>query len=88
MKDVEGKVRRTRNFKRLAVVGVLFGILIWGSSFLVLSINHFLKTLETKSYHDIHFHAQELESELNGAIFATPSNKPTEFGRIPLNKSV
>lgn len=89
MKEVEGKVRRTRNLKRLTAVGIVFGILIWGSSFLVSSIDHFLTTLETKSYHDIHFHVQEFESELNEAIFATPSNKPTEFGdKIPLNKKI
>ncbi|KAI5967722.1 DAPB [Candida margitis] len=89
MKDIEGKVRRTRNLKRLVTVGVVFGVLIWGSSFLISAIDHFFTTLETKSYHDIHFHVLDYESESNDAIFATPSRKPTEFGdKIPLNKKI
>ena len=89
MKDVEGKVRRTRNLKRFVAVGVVFLVLVWGSSFLISTIDRFLTTLETKSYNDIHFHVQELELELNEAIYATPSNRPTEFGdKVPLNKKI
>ncbi|CAI5755726.1 unnamed protein product [Candida verbasci] len=71
------------HFKKLVTVIILIIVLIWGSTFLIISIENFslkLNSLKLQSIQDI---------GKDFTKYAHPSNKPTNFkGKKPLTKQV
>ncbi|KAI5950913.1 DAPB [Candida jiufengensis] len=80
------KSKRIKLLKRILSFGVVIGILLWGSSFLLITIDNFISKYGSAPSQP--FLSQSLPQQLS-EVFVSPNDKPHNFGdKIPLNKKI
>ncbi|KAI5966858.1 DAPB [Candida pseudojiufengensis] len=81
------KSKRIKLLKRLLSIGVILSILIWGSSFLFITVDNFL--IKYGNYEVNHQFLSQSISSKPSSIYVSPNDKFTNFGdKIPLNKKI